>query len=201
MGFAQPAGHPTAGEALTSPFHPYPMLTFFRKRFFGRYVSVVLSLRLPSLAVNQHSALWSSDFPRLAGAAIACLPQVHWCMVAYFYRAVQYARSCLQDEREVKGDLTSALAALKRALLLAEPEHYIRLFVYVTSHGWWFIGAAPLIVLCFFLPLDIALGYLFPVAWLWTLPASEPSTIYQRWISWGRPARQWTYGFPCSMHW
>ena len=30
----------------------------------GRYVSVALSLRLPSLVVNQHSALWSSDFPR-----------------------------------------------------------------------------------------------------------------------------------------
>ena len=30
----------------------------------GRYVSVALSLRLPPLAVSQHSALWSSDFPR-----------------------------------------------------------------------------------------------------------------------------------------
>ena len=29
-----------------------------------RYVSVALSLRSPSLVVNQHSALWSSDFPR-----------------------------------------------------------------------------------------------------------------------------------------
>lgn len=35
---------------------------------------------------------------------------------------------------------------------------------------WWFIGAAILIVLCLFLPLDIALGYLFPVTWLWSLP-------------------------------
>ena len=35
---------------------------------------------------------------------------------------------------------------------------------------WWFIGAAALIALCLFLPLDIALGYLFPVAWLWSLP-------------------------------
>jgi hypothetical protein len=29
-----------------------------------RYVSVALSLRSLSLAVNQHPALWSSDFPR-----------------------------------------------------------------------------------------------------------------------------------------
>src|SRR5579871_546495 len=35
---------------------------------------------------------------------------------------------------------------------------------------WWFIGAVALITLCLFLPLDVALGYLFPVAWLWTLP-------------------------------
>ena len=35
---------------------------------------------------------------------------------------------------------------------------------------WWFIGAAALIVLCLVLPFDIALSYLFPVAWLWTLP-------------------------------
>ena len=30
----------------------------------GRYVSVALSLGSPPLAVNQHPALWSSDFPR-----------------------------------------------------------------------------------------------------------------------------------------
>src|SRR5712692_3073791 len=30
----------------------------------GRYVSVALSLRSPSLDVIQHPALWSSDFPR-----------------------------------------------------------------------------------------------------------------------------------------
>lgn len=35
---------------------------------------------------------------------------------------------------------------------------------------WWFPGAAALIGLCLFLPFDIALGYLFPVAWLWSLP-------------------------------
>ena len=35
---------------------------------------------------------------------------------------------------------------------------------------WWFIGAAALIVLCLFLPFAVALGYLFPLAWLWCLP-------------------------------
>lgn len=35
---------------------------------------------------------------------------------------------------------------------------------------WWFIGAAALIALCLFLPFPIALSYLFPLAWLWSLP-------------------------------
>lgn len=35
---------------------------------------------------------------------------------------------------------------------------------------WWFIGAATFIALCLFLPVNITLGSLFPVAWLWALP-------------------------------
>ena len=44
--------------ALTAPFHPYPALA-------GRFISVALSLKLPSLGVTQHPALWSSDFPQI----------------------------------------------------------------------------------------------------------------------------------------
>ena len=43
----------------------------------GRYVSVALSLRSPSLDVIQHPALWSSDFPRVLQLAIACFTQTH----------------------------------------------------------------------------------------------------------------------------
>jgi len=43
----------------------------------GRYVSVALSLRSPSLDVIQHPALWSSDFPRALQPAIACFAQTH----------------------------------------------------------------------------------------------------------------------------
>src|SRR5579864_5109386 len=43
----------------------------------GRYVSVALSLRSPSLDVIQHPALWSPDFPRTLRPAIACLTQTH----------------------------------------------------------------------------------------------------------------------------
>src|SRR6266852_4682230 len=72
MGFTQPAGHPAAGELL--PHH----FALTRRQFgdVGRYVSVALSLRSPSLAVSQHPALWSSDFPRAQQPAIALLPQI-----------------------------------------------------------------------------------------------------------------------------
>lgn len=52
-----------------------------------------------------------------------------------------------------------------RALLVSELRLLLKGVVW-----WWFIGAAALIVLCLFLPFDIARGYLFPVAWLWALP-------------------------------
>jgi hypothetical protein len=35
---------------------------------------------------------------------------------------------------------------------------------------WWPLGAAALSARCLFLPFDIARLYLFPVAWLWSLP-------------------------------
>jgi hypothetical protein len=60
-GLPQPAGHPTAGELL--PRH-FTLTTRRRERLRGRFVSVALSLGSPPLAVNQHPALWSSDFPR-----------------------------------------------------------------------------------------------------------------------------------------
>jgi hypothetical protein len=49
-----------------------------------RYVSVALSLRLPPLAVSQHSALWSSDFPRtLAGPRLPVLLKPAFSRVPY----------------------------------------------------------------------------------------------------------------------
>jgi len=58
-------GHPGNWWALTSPFHPYP-------RNAGGIFSVALSLGLPPVAVSDHPALWSSDFPpvRKTGPAI-----------------------------------------------------------------------------------------------------------------------------------
>jgi len=78
MGFTQPAGHPAAGELLPHHF----ALTRHQCHFYcwkdaGRYVSVALSLESPPLAVSQHPALWSSDFPRVLRPAIACLTQTH----------------------------------------------------------------------------------------------------------------------------
>jgi len=78
MGFTQPDGLPPAGELLPHHF-ALTRNSLSVCRYSGRYVSVALSLRLLSLAVSQHPALWSSDFPRTLQPAIACLPQIHLC--------------------------------------------------------------------------------------------------------------------------
>ena len=81
MGFTQPASHLAAGEllphhfALTRQMTIHAIATFLK--VVGRYVSVALSLRSPSLDVIQHPALWSSDFPRVLQLAIACFTQTH----------------------------------------------------------------------------------------------------------------------------
>ena len=78
MGFTQPVSRLTAGELL-----PHHFALTRQQRVVrcigaaGRYVSVALSLRSPSLAVSQHSALRSSDFPRTLQLAIACLTHTH----------------------------------------------------------------------------------------------------------------------------
>ena len=61
VGFSLPAVSPRRRCALTAPFHPCHPRGFPRE--FGGVFSVALSLGSPSLAVNQHAALWSPDFP------------------------------------------------------------------------------------------------------------------------------------------
>jgi len=55
---AKPVTRP-AGELLPHRF----TLTTRRKRPFGGLLSVALAVELPRLVVNQHSILWSPDFP------------------------------------------------------------------------------------------------------------------------------------------
>ncbi len=61
VGFTGPGSHHPAGKLL-----PYlsTLTRYHRKENTGRYISVALSLRSPSLGITQHLALWSSDFPR-----------------------------------------------------------------------------------------------------------------------------------------
>jgi len=65
-GVYRPTGHPAAGELLPHHFtltqHGITPGGLFLWHF---------SLRSPSLAVSQHPALWSSDFPRISRSAIA----------------------------------------------------------------------------------------------------------------------------------
>src|SRR4051812_7635083 len=58
MGFAVPPPSPAERCALTAPFHPYPF-----PYGIGRYLSVALSVASPRLAVSEHAARRSSDFP------------------------------------------------------------------------------------------------------------------------------------------
>lgn len=63
MGFTKPTGHPAAGALLPHRF----ILTVT-----GGLFSVALSLGLPPLAVSQHPALRSPDFPQQTAAIATC---------------------------------------------------------------------------------------------------------------------------------
>ena len=81
-GLPQPISHLTAGKLLP---HHFTLTLAMRLDACGwRYLSVALSLGSPPLAVNQHPALWSSDFPRTTTpltqrAARDCLGASHPC--------------------------------------------------------------------------------------------------------------------------
>ena len=65
VGFTLPSRSPGTRCALTAPFHPYPAE---RGGVFSVALSVNPAKRDP-LAVSQHVALWSPDFPLLAEAS------------------------------------------------------------------------------------------------------------------------------------
>ena len=67
MGFAVPTTSLPSRCALTAPFHP---CLAHPKVGRGGLFSVALSVGSPRLAVSQHHALWSSDFP-LASSKVA----------------------------------------------------------------------------------------------------------------------------------
>ncbi len=64
MGFTEPPGCPERWCALTAPFHPYLIRrAFAHPAAIGGLLSVALSVASRRLAVSQHPALWSPDFP------------------------------------------------------------------------------------------------------------------------------------------
>ena len=64
MGFAVPRLSPGGRCALTAPFHPCLIPPSPKRgRAIGGLLSVALSLALRPVAVSDHRALWSSDFP------------------------------------------------------------------------------------------------------------------------------------------
>src|SRR6266699_5448517 len=93
MGFTRPASRLAAGELLPLHFALTRLVPRGRSSIYevaGRYVSVALSLKSPSLAISQHPALRSWDFPRTLPSAIACLARTHHAMLTYVVTLVQY---------------------------------------------------------------------------------------------------------------
>ncbi len=64
--------------ALTAPFHPYRSASFRPKSVHcGGLFSVALSRESPRVAVSNHPARWSPDFPRLQACAdVPPVPEV-----------------------------------------------------------------------------------------------------------------------------
>jgi hypothetical protein len=112
MGFTQPTGHPAAGELLPHHFaltrqdnDQTHRSTFCMIDVVGRYVSAALSLELPPLDVIQHSALWSSDFPRTLRPAIACFPQTYLASVTYLRSLIKrcaFSQKALQCRYHIR---------------------------------------------------------------------------------------------------
>ena len=79
---------PTSRWALTSPFQPYQI-----KNLMWRYISVALSLKLPSPAVNRHSVLWCSDFPRGLLPATIWLTHIYFTLFFVFVKSIFIIKS------------------------------------------------------------------------------------------------------------
>jgi len=69
VGFSMRARLLVRRWALTPPFHPYPR---------GRYVFCATFRGSPRAAVSGHPALWSPDFPPLAGRSPDSLRQTRY---------------------------------------------------------------------------------------------------------------------------
>ena len=74
-GACQAAVLPRRWWSLTPPFQLFPLRAANRPQV-GVFFSAALSVGLPRLAVSQHPALWSPDFPH--GARSLAHPAVAW---------------------------------------------------------------------------------------------------------------------------
>ena len=71
----------------------------------GGLLSVALSFALPRLAVSQHPALWSSDFPRPRGDATTWLSPLSSLAHAYFYQFRSEGASRRDPHRAITREL------------------------------------------------------------------------------------------------
>jgi len=91
MGFARPTSHPAAGALLPHHFTltgaPEGRWLIRPRADSGGVFSVALSLRSPSLAVSEHPALRSSDFPQSRLRATAAIQPAPSFIISYQARA------------------------------------------------------------------------------------------------------------------
>ncbi len=83
-GFAMPFLLPETRCALTTPFHPYPMLCLTKA--LGGLLSVALSVGLHPPGITWRSALWSPDFPHLKSVTLQSA--IAW--LTFGYRLTQH---------------------------------------------------------------------------------------------------------------
>ena len=102
VGFAQPTESPQllVSSYLTFSSLPGTQLKYQYKFLIsklnpGRFFSVALSLKLPSLGIIQHPALWSSDFPH----ATAC---DHLAWLKCFIILSEHIYYIIQGQRQSK---------------------------------------------------------------------------------------------------
>ena len=97
MGFTRPSDYPEAGELLPHHF----ALTHRKISAYGRYVSVALSLKLPSPGVTRHPLPRSPDFPHYRISPVPRLSVLHLfhysTKILYWQEFLYYGKLVIND--------------------------------------------------------------------------------------------------------
>lgn len=110
MGFTRPSDYPEAGELLP---HHFALTLRQKNSAYGRYVSVALSLKLPSPGVTRHPLPRSPDFPHYRISPVPRLSVLH----LFYYSIIELA---LQEFYTI-ASLSSAIPIVQLSPALRYP--------------------------------------------------------------------------------